>query len=144
MSIVSKSATAAALVAAIGAAAVPATASAATAATTTTQTHTYHVSVNPGVLAAGQNTVTANVKVTNPVKSVRDFWSRSTIQRVVRQGVDNGYQMPYNSQGFRCVPVMNGSMNASTENFTCKLRGADVPTTVTLTFAAPYMQSAGS
>ena len=66
MSIVSKSATAAALVATIGAAAVPATASAATAATTTTQTHTYHVSVNPGVLAAGQNTVTANVKVDQP------------------------------------------------------------------------------
>ena len=40
----------------------------------------------------------AAVKVANPVKSVRDFWSRST----------------------------------------------RLPTTVTLTFAAPYMQSAGS
>ena len=142
MSIVSKSATAAALVAAIGAAAVPATASAATAATTTTQTHTYHISVNPGVLAAGQDSVTANVKVANPVKSVRDFWSRSTIQQVVRQGVNSGYQMPYNTEGFRCVPVMDGSMNASTANFTCKLPAPTI--TVTLTFAAPYMQSAGS
>ena len=106
--------------------------------------HTYHISVNPGILAGGQNTITANVKVTNPEKSVRDFWSRSTIQQVVRQGVNNGYQMPYKSQGFRCMPMIDGSMNASTENFTCKLRGADVPTTVTLTFAAPYMQSAGS
>ena len=30
-------------------------------------------------------------------------------------------------------------MNASTANFTCNLRGADVPTTVKLTFSAPFL-----
>ena len=30
-------------------------------------------------------------------------------------------------------------MNASTAHFTCKLRGADVPTTVKLTFTAPFL-----
>ena len=53
---------------------------------------------------------------------------------VVRQGVNNGYQKPYMSQGFRCTPTLDGSMNASTARFTCKLQGADVPTAVTLTF----------
>ena len=136
MTIARKAATTAAIVASLGAVAIPATANAAT---TTTQNHTYHISVNPGILAGGQNTVTARVKVTNPENSVRDFWSRSTVQQVVRQGVNNGYQMPYMSQGFRCTPTLDGSMNASTARFTCKLQGADVPTTVTLTFTAPYL-----
>ena len=138
MTIARKAAATAAVVASLGAVALPATANAAT---TTTQNHTYHITVNPGILAAGQNTITANVKVTNPEKSVRDFWSRSTVQQVVRQGVNNGYQKPYMSQGFRCTPTLDGSMNASTARFTCKLQGADVPTTVTLTFSAPYLPS---
>ncbi|MBE2319824.1 hypothetical protein DVA67_027920 [Solirubrobacter sp. CPCC 204708] len=138
MLIARKAATAAAVIASLGAVALPATAGAATT-TTTTQNHTYHISVNPGMLAGGQNTVTARVKVTNPENSVRRFWSRSTVQQVVRQGVNNGYQKPYMSQGFRCTPTLDGSMNASTARFTCKLQGADVPTTVTLTFTAPYL-----
>jgi hypothetical protein len=137
-----RNATVAALVASLGVAAVPATSLAATQATSTA-THTYHISVNQGALAGGQNTVTANVKVTNPVNSVRRFWSRTTIQNVVRQGVNNGIQKPYNSEGFQCVPVLDGSMNASTARFTCKLRGADVATAVTLTFTAPYATNAG-
>lgn len=131
-----KSASAAVLVAAIGGAAVPGVASAAPA---TTQTHTYHVGVNDGILTRGQNTITANVKVTNPETSVRDFWSRASIQKMVRAGVNNEVQKPYQSEGFRCVPVLDGSMNASTARFTCKLQGADVPTTVTVTFTAPYL-----
>jgi hypothetical protein len=141
MSLSRKSATTAAVIASLGAVALPATASAAPA--PTTQNHTYHISVKPGILAAGQNTVTANVKVTNPENSVRRFWSRSTIQQVVRQGVNNGYQKPYMSQGFRCTPTLDGAMNASTARFTCKLQGADVPTAVTLTFTAPYRPTAG-
>jgi hypothetical protein len=125
-----------AVAAALLALAIPATASAST---TTTQFHTYHVSVNPGVLAGGQNTVTAHVKVTNPERVVQRFWSRTTVQQVIRQGVDEGAQEPYMSEGFRCTPVLDGSMNASTAHFTCRLQGADVPTTVALTFTAPYL-----
>src|ERR1700742_3398821 len=94
MSLIRKTAGAAAVVAAIGAVAAP-VASAKQVPTTTIQNHTYHISVNPGILANGQDTITANVKVSNPEKSVRDFWSRSSIQQVVRQGVNNGYQKPY-------------------------------------------------
>jgi hypothetical protein len=36
------------------------------------------------------------------------------------------------------VPVLNGSMNASTARFTGTLRGGDVPTTVKLTFTIPF------
>jgi hypothetical protein len=77
--------------------------------------------------------------VTNPESSVRRLWSRSTVQQVVRRGVDQGIQKPYMSEGFRCTPVLDGSMNASTARFTCKLQGADVPTAVTVTFTAPYL-----
>lgn len=138
MSIARKTAATTAAVAALGAVAIPATANAATA-NPPTQNHTYHISVNPGILAAGQRNVTAQVKVTNPVNSVRRFWSRTTIQQVVRDGINNRYQKPYMSQGFRCTPTLDGSMNASTARFTCKLAGADVPTTVKLTFTAPYL-----
>ena len=132
-----KSAAAMTLIAALGGAALPGVASAAQA--PKTQNHTYHIRVNDGVLTNGQDTITANVKVTNPENSVRDFWSRSSVQQMVRAGVNNGIQKPYNSEGFRCVPTLDGSMNASTARFTCKLQGADVPTTVTVTFTAPYL-----
>ena len=62
------------------------------------------------------------------------FWSRNTIGKVVRKGVNNGYEMPYWAQGYSCTPVMDGNV----AHFTCKLRGADVPTTVTLRFSATY------
>jgi hypothetical protein len=125
------------LVAALGAGAVlPAAGQAAT--TTTTKTSVYNISVNKGVLAGGGNTVRAKVVVTNPQASVSDWYSRATIQKVVRKGVNNGIQKTYRSQGYRCVPVLDGSMNASTARFTCKLQGADVPTTVKLTYKVAF------
>ncbi|MDA0179440.1 hypothetical protein OJ997_03965 [Solirubrobacter phytolaccae] len=126
-----------ALIGAMGVAAVPAAANAAQA--PAAQNHTYNIKVNKGILTNGQDVVKATVKVTNPQKNVRDFWSRSTVQQVVREGINNKYQKPYMSEGFRCTPTLDGSMNASTAKFTCKLQGADVPTTVLLTFTAPYL-----
>ncbi len=110
------------------------------AATTTTvkQTSHYRFSVAKGVLAGGGHHVRAKVVVTNPDPAVGNWYSRSTIRKVVRKAANNGIQKPYRSQGYRCVPVLEGSMNASTAHFTCRLRGADVPTTVKLTFAIPF------
>lgn len=134
---VSKSLVAGALAAALGVGAVlPAAGQAAT--TTTTRTSIYHISVNKGILAGGGNTIRAKVVVTNPQRSVRNWYSRATVQKVVRHGVDNGIQKTYRSQGYRCVPVLNGSMNASTARFTCTLQGADVPTTVKLTYTVAF------
>ena len=141
---VSKKAVATALVAAIGAGAAVPAAQAATTTTTKTRTSTYHIRVNDGILAGGGDVVKVKAVVKSPEQSVRDWYSRSTIQKVVRKGVNNEYQKPYNSQGYRCVPVLNGSMNASTAKFTCKLQGADVPTTVKLTFTVPFQQTAGN
>ena len=139
----SKKAVATALVAAIGAgAAVPAAQAATT--TSTTRTSTYHVRVNDGILATGGNVVRVKAVVKNPEQSVRNWYSRSTIQQVVRKGVNGGYEKPYTSQGYLCVPVLNGSMQSSTAKFTCKLRGSDVPTTVKLTFTVPFKQTAGN
>jgi hypothetical protein len=135
--IISKQAVVGAIVAAIGAGAVlPAAGQAAT--TTTTRTSAYDISVDPGVLAGGGHTVRAKVVVTDPDRSVRDWYSRTTVEKVVRKAVNGQIQQPYRSQGYRCVPVLDGSMNASTARFTCKLRGADVPTTVRLTFTAAF------
>ena len=108
------------------------------AATTITQTSSYNVTVNRGVLAGGGNTVRAKVVVTNPQKSVSNWYSRTTIQKVVRTAANQGIERPFTYQGYRCVPVLDGSMNASTAHFTCKLRGADVPTTVKLTFTIAF------
>ncbi len=140
---VSKKAVAAALAAAIGAGAVVPAAQAATTTTTTTRTSVYHIRVNGGILAGGGNVVRAKVVVKNPDPTVRSWYSRATIQKVVRKGVNNQIQKTYRSQGYRCVPVLDGSMNASTAHFTCKLRGADVPTTVTVTYTAAFMQNVG-
>jgi len=139
----SKKTVAAALAAAIGAGAVVPAAQAASSTTTTTRTSVYHIRVDDGALAGGGNTVRAKVVVKNPQRSVRDWYSRATIAKVVRKGVDNGYQKPYNAQGYRCTPVLDGSMNASAAHFTCKLRGGDVPTTVKVTYTAAFPTNAG-
>jgi hypothetical protein len=124
------------VVAVLGAgAALPAVAAATT---TVTQTSTYDISVNRGVLAGGGHKVRAKVVVTNPDKSVSDWYSRATVRKVVRKAANQGIQKPFNYQGYRCVPVLDGSMNASVARFTCKLNGADVPTTVRLTFTIPF------
>ena len=133
----SRKAVAAALVAAMGAgAAVPAAQAATT--TTTTRTSVYQIRVNDGILAGGGNVIRAKVVVQNPNKNVRNWYSRATIQKVVRKGVNNQIQKTYRSQGYSCVPVLDGSMNASTAYFTCTLHGADVPTTVKLTYTAAF------
>ncbi len=93
----------------------------------------YTVTVRKGALAHG-NTVMARVKVLNPEMKVSGWWSRRTVARVVRKGVNNGYQMPYASEGYRCTPTVK----AKQTRFTCRLRGADVPTMVTLTYAVRY------
>ena len=45
-----------------------------------------------------------------------------------------GYGKPEVSQGYRCIP----SIQAWVGTFTCELTGADVPTTIKLTFAADW------
>jgi hypothetical protein len=109
-------------------------ATATTAAAPKTMTKQYTVSVNPMVLASGK-TVKVKAVITAPESKVSDWWNQKTVNAVVRQGV--GGPTTYKSQGYSCsakmVPHKNGS--AST-NYTCKLRGADVPTGVTLTFGA--------
>ncbi len=130
----------ASVVAVVAAATLP---TAGLAAASPTKTVTYTVTVKKGVLVDNATSVRAKVLVTNPQRNVSDWWSRSTVNAVVRKGVNNGFEEPYNSQGYRCVPILDGAMNVSNANFTCRLRGADVPTTVRLTFTAPYNPPTG-
>jgi hypothetical protein len=93
----------------------------------------YAVQVKPIALANG-HTVKVNVLVTAPEAKVRSWWSASTVSAVVRKGVNGGYQRPYRAEGYRCTPVVRGEKTS----FTCKLVGADVPTTVRLSFTVVY------
>jgi hypothetical protein len=93
----------------------------------------YSVAVKRGVLASG-STVAASATVSDPEPTVAGWWSRKTITAVVQKGVNGGYQEPYSSQGYLCTPVIQ----AATTSFTCALRGADVATTVRLTFAVKF------
>ncbi len=93
----------------------------------------YAVQVKPMALAKG-NTVKVNVIVTAPEAKVRSWWSANTVSAVARKGVNGGYQRPYLAEGYRCTPVVRGEKTS----FTCKLVGADVPTTVRLTFTVVY------
>jgi hypothetical protein len=121
------------MIAAIGAgAALPAVSDAAT--TNVKQTSTYTITVNKGVLAGGANTVKAKVVVTNPEQRVSNWYSRATIQKVVRKAANQGIERPFTYQGYRLVPVLKGN----TASFTGNLRGGDVPTTVKLTFTIPF------
>jgi hypothetical protein len=92
-----------------------------------------NVNVKAMALAKG-HTVKTQVNVQNPERQVSNWWSQPTVARIVQKGVNGGYQRPYQSQGFRCTPVVKGE----TTSFTCKLRGADVPTIVTLKFNVVY------
>ncbi len=118
------------VIAAVGSAVAP---SAGVAASQPTLKTGYTINVTPGTLANG-NTVRAKVTVTNPQNDVARWWSRATVAKVVRKGVNNGYQMPYRSQGYQCTPIVRGD----TTSFTCRLQGADVPTKVVLRFKAAY------
>jgi hypothetical protein len=103
----------------------------------------YSVAVKRGVLASG-STVAAKAAVSDPESTVTGWWSRKTITTVVQKGVNGGYQEPYSSQGYLCTPVIR----STTTSFTCALRGADVATTVRLTFAVKFasgeLNSSGS
>jgi len=94
---------------------------------------TQNVNVKAMALAKG-HTVKTQVDVQSPEGRVSQWWSQSTVAKVIQKGVNGGYQSPYQSQGFSCRPVVKGQ----TTSFTCKLRGADVPTIVTLKFNVVY------
>ena len=93
----------------------------------------YQVTVQQGVLAKG-NTVKAQVEVVNPQQNVKSWWSQAAINAVVRKAVNGGYQEPFQAQGFRCTPTVH----AQYTSYLCKLTGADVPTTVWLSFSARF------
>jgi hypothetical protein len=113
-----------------GAAALPSTG---LAATNTTKTVNYTVAVKKGVLARG-STVKAKAVVVAPQNNVSDWWSQAAVSSVVRSAVNSAYQKPYIAEGYRCTPVVR----SKTTSFTCILRGADVPTSITLKFAVNY------
>ena len=117
-----------------GIAAVPAVAMAATPHQPVKQsTFKYNVPVNRMALAKGTHVV-ANGTVTWPQSNVSGWWSANTINRVVRAGVNNGRQSPYSKDGFQCTPTINGEKT----NFVCKMKGADVPTSVNFRYSLIY------
>ena len=131
-----KTAVAAALIATVGAGVVPA---ASQAATTTTPTITKRYSVVTGAIQANsKRTVPVTVKVTNPENSVKSWWSKKNVQAVTNFAVTSGSKKPFRYEGFRCVPTFPDGLNGYKANFSCKLQGADVPTTVTLKFGVSY------
>jgi hypothetical protein len=93
--------------------------------------NTYNVKVEKGILASG-DTVKAKATITNGAAQQADWWSSKTISAVVRTGVDRGFAKAYNTQGYRCT----ASAQAWVGTFSCTLTGADVPTTIHLTFQA--------
>jgi hypothetical protein len=98
------------------------------------KTQTYTVSVNPKYLASG-STVKAKAVITAPEAKVSSWWNQKTVNTVVRKGIGHG--TTYKSEGYQCSAKMTPHSNGSaTTNYTCKLRGADVPTGITLTFGA--------
>ncbi len=103
------------------------------------QTFEYPVTVKPLALAQGK-TVKTKVVVTAPEAKVKSWWSKATVAKVVRKGVNGGYQRPYQSQGYRC----NATVKGETTSFACTLKGADVPTSIRLTFAVVFRGSTPS
>jgi hypothetical protein len=93
----------------------------------------YSVTVKPIALARG-NTVKVKATITAPEAKVQSWWSQKTVAAVVRRGVNGGYQSPYASEGYRCTPVIRGEKTT----FNCKLVGADVSTTIRLSFTVVY------
>ena len=131
-----KTAVATALIATLSAGIVPA---ASQAATTKTPTITKHYTVATGAIQANsERTVPVTVKVTNPENSVRSWWSKKNVQDVTNFAVTGGSKKPFRYEGFRCAPTFPDGLHGYKANFTCKLQGADVPTTVTLKFAVQY------
>ncbi len=98
-----------------------------------TVVNTYNVKVDKGILTQG-TIVKATATIANGQVQQQSWWSQATIAKVVRTGVNRGYGKPYVSQGYRCTPVVQAWVG----KFTCKLTGADVPTTIKLTFGANW------
>jgi hypothetical protein len=96
-------------------------------------TYHYNVSVKRLALAKGTN-VKTKIVVTAPEASVKSWSSQATVGKVVRKGVNGGYQRPYTSEGYRCSVVVRGE----TTSYTCRIRGADVPTSIVLSFAVVF------
>ena len=131
-----KTAVATALIATLGAGVLPA---ASQAATTKTPTITKHYNVATGAIQANnERTVPVTVKVTNPENSVSSWWSKKNVQDVTDLAVTGGWKKPFRFEGFRCVPTFPDGLSGYKADFTCKLQGADVPTTVTLKFGVKY------
>lgn len=120
----------AAAVVAVAAVAMP---GAAMAATPKQTSFNYNVPVKAMVLAKGR-TVAVTGKVTSPQNNVKNWWSANAIKSTVQKGVNVAYQRPYNANGFRCTPVIKGERT----NFTCSLKGADVPTIVNFKYSIVY------
>jgi hypothetical protein len=95
--------------------------------------NTYKVTVAKGILDQGR-VVKATATIKNGAAQQADWWSQPTIAKVVQTGVNRGYGKPYVSQGYRCTPVVQAWVG----RFTCKLTGADVPTTINLSFVANW------
>lgn len=57
--------------------------------------------------------------------------------------INGGYDRPHNSLGFHCAPALQMTRRATIAHFTCKLQGADVPTSVRLTFRANRVPPSG-
>jgi hypothetical protein len=93
----------------------------------------YKVKVQPMALAKG-NTVQVKAVITAPEAKLQSWWSQKSVAAVVRKGVNGGYQRPYTSEGYRCTAVIRGEKTT----FNCKLMGADVPTTIRLSFTVVY------
>jgi hypothetical protein len=117
-----------------GIAAVPAAATAATPHQSVKQSACqYKVPVHRMALAKG-STVLAHGTVSSPQSNVRNWWNANTINRVVQAGVNGFRQSPYSADGYQCTPTIKGEHT----NFVCKLKGADVPTSVTLRYSLIY------
>lgn len=75
--------------------------------------------------------VQATAVVTYPQRSVRGWWSPATIARVVEDAAAVAPGVSYESQGYTCTPSRAG------RGHVCAIQGADVPTSVRLTFTLP-------
>ena len=82
----------------------------------------------------------AKAVVSAPEAKVREWWSQATVAKVVRKGVNGGYQRPYKTQGYNCGVVVRGERTTSRAH----LHGADVPTSIRLTFSVVYRGASAS
>ncbi len=99
--------------------------------------------ISVDALVNGQHAVSARASVENAQSNVSDWYSAGTIDKVVQAGIDQGLEQPYDSEGYQCTPSVTPTKGATVAHFTCKLRGADVPTAIDLRFTADYNPPTG-